>query len=241
MIKSKCGTTSEYLEYLQNNTEELDALIDVFTINVSNFFRDPLVFEYLEKIIFRKLINSGTLKNDDLLRIWSAGCSHGEEAYSIAMTLNEFLNREKKTLDTRIFATDIDKKVLATGKSGVFGKQSLSNVKLSLAESYFNKESGKYIVKDELKETVRFSFFNLLDDTHIYPPESIYGSFDLVFCRNVLIYFERESQEIIFDKLYKSLKINGFLVLGEAELPTDKLKDKFRRENKCCKIYKKTG
>ncbi len=239
MFKTNCGKPAEYLEYLQNNTEELDELIDAFTINVSNFFRNPLVFEYLERIVLHTIINSITLKKDELLRIWSAGCSRGEEAYSIAMAVNEFLKKEKTALDTIIFATDIDKKALSKGRSGVYDKQSLYNLKLGMAESYFKEESGKYIIDDELKKTVKFSFFNLLDINHIFPPESIYGSFDMVFCRNVLIYFERESQGVIFDKLYKSLKINGFLILGEAELPPTELKGKFRRESKCCKIYKK--
>ncbi|NOY50557.1 MAG: protein-glutamate O-methyltransferase CheR [Chlorobi bacterium] len=241
MFITNCGKPVEYLEYLQDNTEELDALIDVFTINVSSFFRNPLVFEYLERIVLHKVINPITLKKDGLLRIWSAGCSRGEEPYSIAMAVSEFLKKEKKSLDTIIFATDIDKKALSKGKSGIYDKQSLFNIKLGMAESYLKEESGRYLVDDELKKTVKFSFFNLLDNNHIFPPESIYGSFDMVFCRNVLIYFERESQGVIFEKLYKSLKTNGFLVLGEAELPPSGQKGKFRRESKCCKIYKKIG
>ena len=88
---------------------------------------------------------------------------------------------------------------------------------------------------------VQFSFYDMLDKKRLVPPESIFGNFDLVLCRNVMIYFDLDYQIEIFEKLYRSLKPNGYLILGESEIPIEKFKHKFRRENKACKIYKKIG
>ncbi len=88
---------------------------------------------------------------------------------------------------------------------------------------------------------VQFSFYDLLDKNRFVPPDSIFGGFDIVLCRNVLIYFDLDYQKIIFNKLYRSLNKNGYLVLGEAEVPVEGFKHKFRRENKCCKIYRKSS
>ncbi len=230
-----------YLEYLTHHPDEFDNLIDVFTINVSRFFRNSLSFEYITKKIVPDLFLAKTNANDYNIRIWSAGCSFGEEPYSIAIILNELLKKEESSIKPTIFATDIDKKALARALAGTYGFESLKEIKYGILDKYFIKEGNQFKLDPEIKKLVQFSFYDMLDKNHSVPPDSIFGGFDLILCRNVLIYFEPEFQKIIFNKLYNSLNKNGFLVLGEAEVPVEEFKHKFRRENKYCKIYKKIG
>lgn len=231
----------DYLEYLNRHPDELDNLIDVFTINVSRFFRNSLSFEYIKKIIIPDVFLSKAKEKNDDLRIWSAGCSFGEEPYSMAIIIDEFLKKEKATIKLKIFATDIDKKALNEAAAGSYSFNSIEKVKYGILEKYFRKKDGQFKIDPEIKKLVQFSFHDLLDKARFVPPDSIFGGFDIVLCRNVLIYFEPDFQKIIFDKLSRSLNHNGYLILGEAEVPVDGFKHKFRRENKCCKIYRKIG
>ncbi|MDA3906211.1 MAG: protein-glutamate O-methyltransferase CheR [Bacteroidales bacterium] len=232
---------NEYITFLNHHPDEFDNLIDVFTINVSRFFRNSLSFEYITKIIIPNLFLTKTRASDDILRIWSAGCSFGEEPYSIAIILNELLKKEESNIKPTIFATDIDKKAIARAAVGTYGFESIKKVKYGILEKYFTKEESQFKLNQEIKNRVQFSFYDMLDKNRAVPPESIFGGFDLILCRNVLIYFEPEFQKIIFNKLYKSLNKNGYLILGEAEVPIDEFKHKFKRENKCSKIYRKIG
>lgn len=229
----------EYLEYLKQQPAEFDNLIDVLMINVSSFFRNSLTFDYLEKIILPELFQTKLKTKDNNLRIWSAGCSFGEEPYSMAMLLNEYLDKEETSVSSTIFATDIDKKALLYADRGSYNINRFAEIKHGLLNKYFTKEGNKYKIDPAIKNKVQFSFYDMLDKNRTVPPESIYGGFDIVLCRNVLIYFEPEYQKIIFNKLYKSLNQNGYLILGEAEVPVGEFKSKFVKENTCCKIYKK--
>jgi chemotaxis protein methyltransferase CheR len=231
----------DYLEYLNHHPDELDKLIDVFTINVSRFFRNSLSFEYIRKIIIPSIILKKIQANDNSLRVWSASCSYGEEPYSMAILINEFLKKEKISLNLNIIATDLDKNALKTASAGKYNYDSIKNAKYSIVDNYFTKKDDLFTISPEIKEMVQFSFFDLLDKKHSVPPDSIYGEFDIVFCRNVLIYFNLEYQELIFDKLYKSMNKNSYLVLGEAEVPVEAFKNKFKRENRIAKIYKKVN
>ena len=238
---TKNNNLDDYLEYLNHNPDELDNLIDVFTINVSRFFRNSLSFEYIKKIIIPDLFASKAKNNDSSLRIWSAGCSFGEEPYSMAIIINEFLRKEETAIKLNIFATDIDKKALDKAAVGSYGVSSIDKVKYGILQEYFTQDGEQFRIDKDIKKLVHFSFFDLLDKKHLVPPESIFGGFDIVLCRNVLIYFNPDYQQIIFNKLYKSLNPNGYLILGESEVPVEGFKNKFRRENKHCKIYRKIG
>ena len=229
----------EYLEYLKNNPDEIDKLIDAFTINVSRFFRNSLTFEYINKIVIPELYYSIKKNNGSSLRIWSAGCSFGEEPYSMAILLNEFQIKEHKKLNLNIFATDIDMEALNKAKAGSYDIESIRRVKFSILLKYFTKGKENYIIDDEIKKMVQFSYFDLLDKKKAVPSDSIFGNFDIVLCRNVLIYLDPEYQQIVFKRLYNSLNKNGYLILGEAEIPAIGFKHKLRRENKFTKIYRK--
>lgn len=243
VFATKNKDISDYLEYINRVPEELDKLIDVFTINVSRFFRNSLIFEYVSKIIIPDLIQIKAKENSNNknIRIWSAGCSYGEEPYSMAIILNELISKEKFNFRTDIFATDMDKKAIKKAIAGVYGYDSIKNIKFGILQKYFNLDKDEYKINSEIKKMIQFSFYDLLDKKRMAPPDSIFGGFDIVLCRNVLIYLEPEYQKIIFNKLFKSLNKNGYLLLGDAEVPIEGYKHKFKRVNNCCKIYRKLG
>lgn len=235
----KCNDYKEYFIYLTMHPAETDNLIDSLTINVSRFFRDPLTFEYLADVVLPAIINNKNRDPDASLRIWSAGCAMGEEPYSMAILVNEFLKKEKIEFDTRIFATDIDGNVMGKAEKAIYPVESIGNVKYRMVKKYFISHEDSFGLTPEIKDMVLFSSYDMLEKKTYAPPESIFGGFDMVLCRNVLIYFNAGYQELIFEKLYRSLNINGYLVLGEAEIPMGKYKMYFRRVNECCHIYQK--
>ncbi|MBL4560757.1 MAG: protein-glutamate O-methyltransferase CheR [Labilibaculum sp.] len=240
MSVTKTNNHQEYLAYLQNNSLEIEALQDILTINVSHFFRNSFTFDYLDKIIIPKIINTKLKAKKPVLRIWSAGCSTGEEAYSIGILIDNYLRKNDLIMDVSIFATDIDIKSLAYAKKGKYTAESLKETKLEIITNYFSQLEGKYKILPRIKKMVHFSTFDLLNSHQYAPEESIYGDFDLIFCRNVLIYFNKEYQEIIFNKLNKSMNTTSLLVLGEAEEPPGEYEKRFHKESIYFKIYQKT-
>lgn len=239
IIKTGAKNLENYFSYLQNTLGEPSQLIDNFMIHVSEFFRDSLCFEILSKEIIPKIILEKEQKGDKYLRIWSAGCSYGEEAYTLAILLNEQVLKEKVDITINIFATDIDNEALKIADYGEYLAESIGNVKFGLYKKYFTEKNGKHLISDEIKKMVQFSRYDLLD-THSYAPsDSVFGDFDLIVCRNVLIYFNLKYQNHIFSKLYKSLKSNGILMLGEAEVPVNHYNEQFKKITKNCKIFKK--
>jgi chemotaxis methyl-accepting protein methylase len=215
-IALNCKTFDEYLSYVETDTHEIDRLIDAITINVSRFFRDTLVFELLADRILPAIVHEKIRNQDHSLRIWSAGCARGEEPYSIAILLNELFRKEKLKIDLHIFATDIDATVLELARKAVYPLSSVKNSKYRLLMKYFTVTGDDFELIPEIKDQVIFSSYDMLDKKHYVPPESIFGNFDLVLCRNLLIYFNARYQEIIFTKLHQALSQNGYLVLGEA-------------------------
>ena len=241
VLATRSENIENYMEYLNSNSDELNHLINVFTINVSHFFRNSFIFEYISKIIIPSLIQSKIKDKDHNIRVWSAGCSYGEEPYSMAILLNDIINKEEVDIRTNIFATDLDKKAITNASIGTYGFDSVRNVKFGTFQKYFTQTENKFQLDPKIKKMVQFSFFDLQDENRLVPPDSIFGGFDILLCRNVLIYFEPEYQKIIFNKLYQSLNKDGYLVLGEAEVPIEGFKNKFRKEIKCCKVYRKIG
>lgn len=239
LFATKQDNLSDYYNYILHNEYEIDNIIDVLTINVSHFFRDPLAFEVVKNEIFPKIILKKKETSNNNIRIWSAGCSEGQEAYSLSIALDEYLKEEKLNFEQFVFATDIDKKALQYATEGIYKTQNLHNVKLGTVKNYFVEEDNCFRVSNEIKSQVKFSFFDLTDKNRNYPVESIYGGFDMVSCRNVLIYFNIEAQETIMNKLHNSLNLGGYLFLGESEVPSSKYNLKFVKETSLCKIYKK--
>lgn len=243
-IQKRIATTNsanlnEYEEYLEQNNSELDKLIDVLTIIVSRFFRDTFAYEYIADHLLPKIISVNNFSKDQSVRIWSAGCCTGEEPYSIAMLIKEIAEEEKLKLSTTIIATDIDKKALEFAKKAVYSTETVKSLKYRLLEKYFTTQGYVFKLKSEIKRMVRFSEYDMLHKNSFTPPEGIYGGFDIVLCRNLLIYFKSDFQEMVFNKLYRSLNNNSVLFLGEVEVLPEKFKGKFIRTTKHCKTYKK--
>lgn len=240
LLATETGNFNEYCKYLMNNQIEVDELIDALTINVSKFFRNPFVFEFISEKLVPRLIFGKLKKGEKYLRIWSAGCASGEEPFSLAIIFNEFLEKENLELDLRIFATDIDKKSLKSAKEGVYNFESIKEVKYGLLSKYFIQENSSFKIVSKIKNMVNFSFYDLLEKKSYAPPESIFGNFDLVFCRNVLIYFNLEYQEKIFEKLHHSLAPKGYLILGEAEMIFKRYERYFTSLSEFLKIFQKS-
>jgi chemotaxis protein methyltransferase CheR len=236
---TKTSSFEDYYLYLQENQQELDELLHVLTINVSMFFRDPLAFEYLQSLISNTL-QMKLRRGEHNLRIWSAGCSTGEEPYSLAIMIREILDfNHDSEVTVDIIGTDIDEKALLGAAVGQYKEESLKNTRLGLVRKYFSLENEQYAVSEEIKVMVSFSTYDLLDKKSFVPPESVFGDFDIVLCRNVLIYFNQTYQNRIFHKLYKSLHKGGYLILGESEVPTREYEKRFRRVSRYCKIFQK--
>lgn len=230
---------TDYYNYLLENEDELDNIIDVLTISVSHFFRNPLAFEVLQDYIFPKIILDKKATTNNNIRVWSAGCSEGQEPYSLSIALDEYLKKEKLNYEQVVFATDIDKLALTKAAEGIYKENNVLNVKHGTLKNYFIEENNSFKISDDIRNNVKFSIFDLTNETKSYPTDSIYGGFDIVSCRNVLIYFNFNIQKIIIEKLYNSLNPGGFLLLGESESVSEKFKSKFVKETNLSKIYRK--
>ena len=239
IIQTYAESPEKYIEFLKHDNNESKELLNNFMINVSHFFRDPMLSEFLKSYVIPELVTQTNLTGQNTLRIWSAGCSRGEEAYTLAILLHEFFEKETKKISIDFFATDYDNTALNSAQNGRYTIESLGETKSKYIQKYFTQSEGKYEICSTIKSMVKFSEYNLIDKNSYVPSESIFGNFDLVLCRNVLIYFNENYQKLIFDKLYKSLSPNKILVLGEAEVPPQSFKEKFQRINDYCKIYRK--
>ena len=229
----------EYIKVLKSSVTESENLINAIAINYSLFFRNPIVYEILAESILPSIIENKRKSKSKEIRIWSAGCAAGEEAYSIAILINEILEKEIEQWLLYIFATDIDTSTLNRAREAIFQRESLENAKLGILDKYFIHNGNSYELKSVIKQIVQFSHDDLTSQKTIAPTESVFGSFDLVLCRNVLIYFSRELQDRVFSKLYRSLSPKGYLILGESESLNSELGTKFKTLDYRNRIFQK--
>jgi chemotaxis protein methyltransferase CheR len=207
----KLSTFKEYFELVQKDGSglELVKLLDAISTNLTYFFRESKHFNYLEEMISTELNNGGAKK----VRIWSAGCSTGEEAYTLAMIFMEHMKTPK--VDWQILATDLSTKVLNDAIKGVYTREKVQSVPQDLLRKYFqkgvNSHTGFYKIKQELHDHIRFARLNLME------PFPFKGPFDLIFCRNVMIYFDRGTQEDLANRFYTVLKPGGLFFVGHSE------------------------
>ncbi len=238
-----CGAAdfTGYLLALEKSPEEMDALLDALTINVSGFFRDPLVFDVLEKQVIPILLQEKNVSGDRYLRVWSAGCASGEEPYSLAVLLRETPILSSTDMVVRIFGTDIDTEALRKAARGYYTDESIKNVRFGFFQKYFLPSGEGYLLSPDIQRMVSLSYHDLMSDRGESPSESVYGDFDLVLCRNFLIYLDMESQAEVLAKLDRAIRPGGFLVLGEAEsLEPAAMKRNYRQWGHFCKIYRKS-
>jgi len=215
--ETKCNSLDEYNKYLKNNINESDKLKRALNNNYSEFFRNTFTFSFLEHRIIPLLYESMLTKSHREIRIWSAACAGGHEAYSIAIICDEFSKIYNSGLKFRIFATDINELEIEKAKKGVYTENVLKNVTFDRIKNYFTQKGDNFIVNQKLKETIDFSNFDLLSKECNCPPASIFGNFDIVFCSNLLFYYNSNAQKSIINKVDKCLADNGYLIVGEAE------------------------
>ncbi|MBP2241375.1 chemotaxis protein methyltransferase CheR [Cytobacillus eiseniae] len=199
--KKGFSSFNEYFSAISKDQHLLNEFLDRMTINVSEFYRNAKRWEVLEKKILPNL-----LAKNKRIKIWSAACSTGEEPYTLAMIMSKFLPLSQ----VQVLATDLDENVIARAKIGVYPERSLNEVPEEMKRKYFKKEGSFYKVADEIKKTVTFRKQNLLADP-------FGGPFDLIVCRNVLIYFTEEAKDELYLKFSGALNQDGIFFVGSTE------------------------
>lgn len=197
-----------YLRHLRENPSELEALYQDLLLNVTSFYRNPAAFEALKKKVFPRLAKNR--QKDEPLRLWVAGCSTGQEAYTLAMAYAEFVEKSGSDIGIQIFATDVNTAVLEAARGGRYSEDQVKNMPSSRLRQFFVKENDGYRVQKAIRDMVIFAQHNLLTD----PP---FTRVDLITCRNLLIYFEPAVQQRIIPSFHYALRPNGFLMLGASE------------------------
>lgn len=206
-----------YLDRLRTEQSEPDRLLETISINVSSFFRDPAVWEAIAQGVIPGIIERKQASRSREIRVWSAGCASGEEAYSVAILFHQALAEELTNWKVHIFATDLSEQALKTATLGRYPRERLEHTRLGVLDEYFSFDRGAYEIRPSVRRMVWFSRDDLTSN-RLAPADSIYGTFDLVLCRNVLIYFARSLQSRVLDKLTRTIARRGFLVLGESEI-----------------------
>ncbi|MDF2607861.1 MAG: chemotaxis protein CheR [Bacillales bacterium] len=192
---------TEYFRAIDADTELFYEFLDRMTINVSEFYRNAKRWDVLDKQILPELI----AKNKNL-KIWSAACSTGEEPFTLAMVVAKHIPLEK----VKIIATDIDENVIRKAKAGIYSDRAIGELPIELRNKYFTRDNNYYKLNDEIKRTIIFKKHNLLADPYD-------NDFDLIICRNVLIYFTEEAKDSIYSKFSNSLRKDGILFVGSTE------------------------
>lgn len=205
---------NDYLDAVMSDTSgaEVTTILNKLTTNHTYFMREPEHYTYLKEVILPYV--AANAKNNEI-RIWSAGCSSGEECYTTAMLLNEYFGKDKARWDTRILATDISHSVMDKAKRGIYHEDGMKGLSPEWKNKYFNKTSdGNYEICQAIKNEIIFKPFNLMD-----PMPNTFKSrpFDLIFCRNVMIYFDQPTKNALVNRFYDVIKPGGYFYIGHAE------------------------
>jgi two-component system CheB/CheR fusion protein len=209
MAQAGYDSYEEYLDVLQASSDEFSALFDTILINVTAFFRDPDAWEYIANdVIPRMLAERGP---DDPIRIWSAGCASGQEAYTLAMLLAETLRADAFRERVKIYATDVDEDALTQARAATYDQKAVESVPTELLDKYFQQQNGSYIFHKDLRRAVIFGRNDLVKDAPI-------SRVDLLVCRNTLMYMNAETQRNVLGRLHFALAASGTLFLGHAEM-----------------------
>lgn len=211
------NSSGAYLLHLSDDRNEAGTLLHSLSVSYSEFFRNPLTFALLEQMILPRLVEEMEKAGGTEIRIWSAACAAGQEAYSVAILLEELALTRGKAIPYRIFATDICERELVEAREGIYDVAAVKNVRLRHLSDCFSRRGETYAVAPRLRERVDFSLYDLLDGESTCPPACIFGDFDLIFCSNVLFYYRPELQQAILKKMQQCLTPHGYFVTGEAE------------------------
>ena len=198
-------SVSTYLDTIKKDKEELKGFLDSVTTNLTRFFRNQAHFDALEKHVIPELMN--IKKTPGTIRIWSAGCSTGEEPYTIAMLLSEIL---PSAWSYDILASDLSLKCLMTAKEGFYAESRIVGIPDNYLAKYFTKVDGGYKINANIQAKIKFDYHNLKNDSQL-------RNFDVVFCRNVIIYFDEVAQNDVINRFYESMASKSFLFIGHSE------------------------
>jgi len=229
-------TCLDYMQFLDAHPEEYQRLADDLTIKVSGFFRNRYAFEQVARLVLPELVSHKRSQGGHSLSFWSTACARGEEPYSLAILLAEFLGHSLPDFDVSIYATDISWWTLGEARAGIYTPKDIESLPTAILESYFTPNGECYEVRDNIRQTVSFSYFDLASTT-----KSPFLELDCVFCCNVLIYLQTQLQERVLNMLYELLATPGYLILGEVETLTNNLGEKLECLDIKAKIYKKSG
>jgi chemotaxis protein methyltransferase CheR len=226
MRSTNCVAYQDYLNYLKANPAELEKLRNALTINVTEFFRDSDVYELIKKEIFPALI-----QQRKRLHIWCAGCSTGEEPYSLAMILSDLI-AQNPLISAQIYATDIDQVVLQKAKEGLYPPKTMVKLSESQIRRHFTKlPDGNFLVKPHLKELIRFRPHDLMSGVPVAQ------RLDLITCRNVTIYFNEQQKDSLARMFHGALGLRGFYIMGKTEYLGRTLENLFEPYNSLQKVF----
>ncbi|WP_031482179.1 CheR family methyltransferase [Maridesulfovibrio frigidus] len=202
-----------YLQYDSGKKVELNKLFEVITTNETSFYRNPPQLKVFQTKVLPEVFDTLRKKRKKRLRIWSAGCSTGEEPYTLAMIISEVLGSELKSWDIKITANDLSERVLKSARKGVYNEYSLRTTPKEIVRKYFDQDEKDYKVKAATKQLVSFGQINLSDRVQVKRVERS----EIVFCRNVIIYFDEAMKKKVINAYYDNLVPGGFLVIGHSE------------------------
>lgn len=206
--KKNIATPAEYLAIVQKNPDEMKEMLDSCTTNLTRFFRNQPHFDAFENYVIPHVVeHKKAAGNDRTIKIWSAGCSTGEEPYTIAMIMKEIC---PAGFDFKITASDLSLKCLMTAQQGFYADAKVDGVPEAYLSKYFTKVEGGYQIKDEVKNTIHFDYHNLRNDSGA-------RNLDVIFCRNVLIYFDEPAQLAVINRFYNSMAPQSYLFIGHSE------------------------
>ena len=208
MQSHKIDNFGDYLDYLEVNPEEFEPLFNTILINVTGFFRDTSTWDYLQHQVLPELLQQ---KEQNSIRVWSAGCSSGEEAYSIAILLAELLGVEEFRRRVKIYATDVDEEALTQARWASYSAKAIEPISDEWRQRYLEQNGNHYVFRSEIRSSVIFGRNDLVQDAPI-------SRLDLLICRNTLMYFNAETQKRILARFHFALNEKGSLVLGKAEM-----------------------
>ena len=206
----------EYYNYLRfdaNKQSELNKLFEVVTTNETSFYRNPPQLQIFQNVVLKNTLDELRSKGQRRLRIWSAGCSTGEEPYTIAIIVHELLRQELASWDIRITANDLSEAVLASARRGIYGEYTLRTTPREIVDRYFIKDGQNYKMDEKLKQLVMFGQINLNNKLQLSRVERSH----IVFCRNVIIYFDDDMKRRVISSFYDNLLPGGSLLIGHSE------------------------
>ncbi len=225
-------TYRQYATYLDEHPEEYAKLLDTLTINVTQFFRDPTVFDLFRKEILPAIIKDKAARHQRMIRVWSAGCATGQEPYSLAMSFLAAMGPKADDFLLTVLGTDLDRRALADASRGEYDIALLDQIPAPDQQRYVDVFGDHFKIKPEVRRHCKFEYLNLFEDRPIHVV-------DVIFCRNVFIYFNRAEQERVLGVFWSALARGGYLVLGRSERIGAPVEHEFELVSGRERIYRK--